>query len=595
MFIRYCVLELLCILVAAPLLANESPESAEPVRQFFTTHCYRCHGQNSSAQGGLSDVTDLHALLTSGLVVPGKPLESLIFKRISPALIGDMPDDELSKPSDAEIESVRKWIENGAVVSQEQETENRPFIPVQKEIESIEEFLRNEVATADRNSYRFFSFRTLHNASTRKVRDSDLRLYKAALSKLINSLSWHKKIVIPKAIDEHHLVFAVNIRELGWLGENDDSWRQVLVRYPYGLTHERYPSSKKINAAWEFITQSTQSNVPSVRADWFISNASRPPLYHELLKLPNNLDDLIARLPGPDGKAWTIEENIQRGKVVRSAFNGSGVSDRNNRLIERHETLYGSLWISYDFKSSVGRGNLFVFPLGPDFANNSFAKFAFKHDGGELIFSLPNRMQAYFLVDSKGSRIDVGPVEIVSDGKHKISGTPAIVNGLSCIACHKNGMIRKYDQVRESHVLGGVAKSKIDEIFKTDAALDAVFLEDENRFQKSLVDATRPFLLEGSHSEKSILDLPEPVGPIAKWYALEEMSINDVCQELDGVPVEVLTSAISNNEELQLSGLLPLTKGKKIKREVWESQLLIFSTYQSTAIKLKLGEPISSR
>ena len=95
---------------------------------------------------------------------------------------------------------------------------------------------------------------------------------------------------------------------------------------------------------------------------------------------------------------------------------------------------------SYDFGGNDGRKNLFAHPLGPKGEN------AFEHDGGEIIFNLPNGLQAYLLVDSHGQRIDKGPPAIVSDPVQK---DRAVVNGLSCMSCHVAGIIRKQDEVRE--------------------------------------------------------------------------------------------------------------------------------------------------
>ena len=52
------------------------------------------------------------------------------------------------------------------------------------------------------------------------------------------------------------------------------------------------------------------------------------------------------------------------------------------------------------------------------------------------------------LVDSKADRIAVGPPDAVDDLK-KILGTTTIVNGLSCMSCHTQGMKREFkDTVR---------------------------------------------------------------------------------------------------------------------------------------------------
>src|SRR5581483_5223157 len=102
---------------------------------------------------------------------------------------------------------------------------------------------------------------------------------------------------------------------------------------------------------------------------------------------------------------------------------------------------YGSYWKSYDFAGNAQRKNLFSHPLGPGDGDSDF-----QHDGGELIFSLPNGLQGYLLIDAKGNRIDKGPVAIVSDPKQ---GDRQVANGISCMSCHARGMIDKADQVRE--------------------------------------------------------------------------------------------------------------------------------------------------
>ena len=85
--------------------------------------------------------------------------------------------------------------------------------------------------------------------------------------------------------------------------------------------------------------------------------------------------------------------------------------------------------------------NLFAHPLGPKGEN------AFEHDGGEIIFNLPNGLQAYLLVGSQGQRIDKGRPAIVSDPVQK---DRAVVNGLSCMSCHVAGMIREHVQAEQA-------------------------------------------------------------------------------------------------------------------------------------------------
>ena len=94
--------------------------------------------------------------------------------------------------------------------------------------------------------------------------------------------------------------------------------------------------------------------------------------------------------------------NAPGHSVWRAGFSESKVSS-NNRVVERHTSSYGAYWKSYDFAGSVGKQNIFVHPI------------SFVHDGGEVVFSLPNGLQAYYLSDSKSNRLDVAPIDIVSN------------------------------------------------------------------------------------------------------------------------------------------------------------------------------------
>ena len=71
----------------------------------------------------------------------------------------------------------------------------------------------------DRPYFRYFSLAHMHNNPD--VKEADLRLYRAALSKVINSLSWKNGIVIPEALEmltrsgssmhHRHLMFACSL------------------------------------------------------------------------------------------------------------------------------------------------------------------------------------------------------------------------------------------------------------------------------------------------------------------------------------------------------------------------------------------------
>src|SRR5262249_44313244 len=155
----------------------------------------------------------------------------------------------------------------------------------------------------------------------------------------------------------------------------------ILNDYPYGILDDSSTSRA--------IMVSTASRVPAVRGDWFVATASRPPLYQEVLQLPGALGELERQLRVDPAI------NIAQERVMRVAFNGSGIA-KNNRILERHDAIHGYYWRTYDFEevpqNLIDRGvlapdrrNAFAYPLGPGNLDNTF-----QHAGGEAIFSLPN-------------------------------------------------------------------------------------------------------------------------------------------------------------------------------------------------------------
>jgi len=138
-------------------------------------------------------------------------------------------------------------------------------------------------------------------------------------------------------------------------------------------------------------------------ADWFVANASRGKLYYDVLELPGT-DRALERLLQVD-----VARDLKEETAVRAGFNGSGVS-RNNRVLQRHDSAFGAFWRSYDFSDNSDRQNIFVHPIGPGRGTHLVPP-----AGGEIIFSLPNGLHGYLLVDGDGRRVERAPVNIVSD------------------------------------------------------------------------------------------------------------------------------------------------------------------------------------
>jgi mono/diheme cytochrome c family protein len=444
-------------------LVEGLPSKAHDV---LRTTCFRCHGEQGSAEGGLGFVLDRQRLVSADLIVPGDPDNSRLLERM---MAGEMPPlGESPAASQAQIATLREWIEAGAPEFLERQT--REFITEERIMGLIAADLRaaNE---RDRRYRRYFTLAHLHNAN---ISDDDLRNYRLALAKLINSLSWSREIRNPSAIDPAETVLAIDLRDYD-IVEPELVWEEITQLNPYGIVYDS-DEARECYAA-------TRTQVPMVRADWFVFKASQPPLYERVLGLPATDRELEQMLK------VNVTQNIRQERVWRAGFNGSGVS-QNNRLLERHESPYGAYWKSYDFGGNVGSQNLFQHPLGPAAAMpGGVSAQPFQADGGELIFNLPNGLQGYMLADAQGRRIEKGPTSIVKDPRQP-DGT--VTNGVSCMSCHYAGMILKSDAIRDHVIQNRTAYAEADEIlalYPPKEELLALMEEDRRRFQRA-VEAT---------------------------------------------------------------------------------------------------------
>jgi formylglycine-generating enzyme required for sulfatase activity len=366
-------------------------------------------------------VLDPRQLIARRKVVPRDPDQSKLYRKLTDKDDPMPPADVERRPTADEIAAVRKWIEDGAKDFQPARPA-REFISESAVLDAIAKDLQ-EARPHARPQRRYFTITHLYNAG---LAEDELQTYRFALAKLVNSLSWGPRVQVPVAIDAARTVFRIELDFYGW---KPQQWEQVLAAYPYGVTY-RTPQALSCY-------EQTRCPLPYVRADWFVFEASRPPLYHDLLGLPKTAPELETLL-GVD-----VAKDIRDEQAQRAAFSESGIS-ASNRVIERHDIPRGgAYWKTYDFKNDNGRRNVFAHPLGPGDDPGSFT-----HDGGEIIFSLPNGLQGYMLVDDKGQRLNQGPANIVTDPKQR---DKAVVNGISCMTCHDRGIKEKDDEIR-AHV-----------------------------------------------------------------------------------------------------------------------------------------------
>jgi mono/diheme cytochrome c family protein len=373
------------------------------VRQILERRCSACHTYGERDPIGWGSVLDLSRMISADIIVPGNPDTSRLWNRV--AVRADMPynGQRLSGP---EVQVLRAWMANL----------NRPTQKPRSHEDLLDLIAADQAKLkAAANDYRYISF--AHFADERRAPE-EMQSAASVLGVVLNSLSRKATIVRPVAADPGQVLYRFRLSDYGW---GREEWDRLVSFYPYCLRSDKAPH----RAVYDRL----QTEAPYLRGDWFLATATKPPLYEELLDIPATLQEL------EDDLGLDIEANLNRQKpdAIRIGFRSSGVS-AHNRLIERHKLRNGgSFWISYDFNADEDRADLRENPLGPRRLNIKNFEKAFEHAGGEVIYSLPNGLFGYLLVDAAGTRINQAPKEIVKDPRRRPG---AVENGISCIGCH---------------------------------------------------------------------------------------------------------------------------------------------------------------
>jgi mono/diheme cytochrome c family protein len=515
-------------LLAALFIITGQARAAEESRAqaILRTHCDACHGPGGSGKGGFDYLLDRDRLVARNQVVPGNPADSPLLQRIEQ---GEMPPGKRPRLKEEERATLRRWIESGAP----------SFAPTPpRSLVSETPLLRtvlSDLRAIEPRQRRFTRYLTLTHLANAGISEESLRSHQHALSKLVNSLSWHPRITPPQSVDAARTIYRIDLRHYKWTAR---MWERLAAVYPYRLD-QTSPAAKTCE-------ELTGSGQPYLRGDWFIATSSRPPFYHDFLQLPNS-DRALERQLQVD-----VLADLQEDNAVRAGFNGSGVA-RNNRILERHDAAHGAYWRSYDFSDNTGRQNIFERPLGPQAGVSAFVA-----AGGEIIFNLPNGLQGYLLVDAGGRRVDKAPGDIVSDPKRP---DRLVENGLSCMSCHVRGLLPKDDQVR-AHVLKNAAafsredRAALLALYPQAARMRRLMKDDMERFARALEQAGVP------------AGEPEPILTATLRYE-GVLDLRTAAAETGLTPDEFAARLRRSPERTRALGVLQ-AKGGTVQRQVFE-------------------------
>ena len=107
--------------------------------------------------------------------------------------------------------------------------------------------------------------------------------------------------------------------------------RRLRRRIPYVIEFDA-TTRPVLHRKFTALREEMFCEVPFVHVDWFLAVASLPPLYHDILALPET-EAALERELGID-----VAGNLRRApglRVMRAGTNASGVS-AHNRVVERH-------------------------------------------------------------------------------------------------------------------------------------------------------------------------------------------------------------------------------------------------------------------
>ena len=505
---------------------------AQQAYEILEHNCSSCHGEHGTFTEQLV-IRSSRVLIDSGTIIPGDPNGSKFYQRLietDPAKRMPLNAPPLTEEA---LSTIHRWIQAGASDWTAFTRPDIDFITPNEVLETIEDHVES-LAPFDRAFARYFTLTHLYNAGETA---EALRAYRVALSKLVNSLSWGFEVKRPTPIDPREIIFHIDLRHYEWDVRNE-AWTQIEGEYPYKIEFDP-ETQASLNEKLTNLREEMKCEVPFVHVDWFLAAASLPPLYHDILDLPETDHELERDLD------VNVARNIQSApgvRVWRAGFNDSGVSN-NNRVVERHTSRYGAYWKSYDFAGSVGAQDIFTHPL------------SFRPDGGEIVFNLPNGLQAYYISDASGNRIDEAPTTIVSN---PAANDPAVRNGLSCIGCHTEGMKTFEDTVRASVQRAGnptFDKEQALRLYVEQSVMDAYVDDDKIRYETAL---------------KATGGIPGGIEPVHRFHEVFHDPLNaSHAAAAVGLETDAFLQEIREKSSLQNLGLTGLIDGGNVQRDTW--------------------------
>ena len=156
----FIILVLLLTLILGNFHSADAQENlAQQAYAIFEQNCLNCHGEHGAFTEEI--IIDHTALIETGAVVPGKPIESELYRRLrTNDLAKRMPLGQPRLP-DGAILTIGNWIQGGAPDWETASETDGTFITPKEMLERIEKHI-NSLSPFDRAFTRYFTMTHLY-------------------------------------------------------------------------------------------------------------------------------------------------------------------------------------------------------------------------------------------------------------------------------------------------------------------------------------------------------------------------------------------------------------------------------------------------
>jgi serine/threonine-protein kinase len=480
-----------------PAGSNQPPTGRQPTSMLeaqaigiLQLNCSGCHGAANYAN--INYITDPDGLIANGKIIEGDAENSPIYLRMS---TNQMPPIGIidQRPSAGDIEIIKLWIQGMKEVPKC--SNDGAFV----DVDTLFATMLADINSIDQEDRQFIRYLSVANAFNAGACGVDLEREQYALLKTVNHLSTEAKIVPPYPVDSRGLLYRVDMRDYNW--NRAVSVKKGFTKIINGVVTDENAVPENFVDLWEAavataapynveytgddadeLKRQTNTLIPFIQADAFIKASSTQNLYYAFIDVPATLPELFAQL-GVDE-----QEQIDQRDLRRAGFETSGVS-KQERILDRFELNQsgGSFWVSYDFADNgLQNQSIYSDPFGENEA------------GGEMIFSLPNGLQGYYVAANNANqdRLTEAPLDVVVDPA-QLKNLGAVTNAISCDSCHQDGIIQFTDTVREWVLNDPTSYDKdtfelVNELYPTNAEMLDIVNDDKEYFQASLEESGVP-------------------------------------------------------------------------------------------------------